>query len=292
QYIASLSPANLAALDTGCANPTPPLVVTCPLGGGVNTAILALWNGQAKLPNGTAIPAYPHANTIASAGSDGLNVLGYTFAAPQPTSLNTYLARLDYNLTSNSNHRLFVRGNLMNDRVLYAPQFPGEPASKVSHDNSKGIFVGYTAILNSAVINNFRYGFVRQGVSSDGQNPYSYASMWTISDPVSFARTTNVTVPVHQFADDVTWSHGKHTFQLGGNWRLTHNNRASDAQNYALASPHPTFFAPSGTIAGSGQDLDPGILTSAGYPLVTTDFGGSYDAAVSELAGVFGSISA
>jgi hypothetical protein len=290
--IASLTPANLAALDTNCAKPAPPLVVTCPLGSGVNPAVLALWNGQATLPNGKPIPAYPHPNTNISAGSDGLNVLGYTFAAPQPTDLNTYLARLDYNLTSNGNHRLFLRGGLMGDRLSYAPQFSSEPPSRISHDNSKGIFAGYTAILNSRLINNFRYGFVRQGVGDDGQNPYSYVSMWTLSDQVSFARTTKVNVPVHQFVDDLTWTRGKHTLQFGGNWRLIHNNRASDAQSFFSASPHPTFFAPSGTIAGSGQDLDPAILASSGYPLVSSSFGGSYDAAVSELTGTLGSVTA
>jgi len=81
-------------------------MVTCPLGGGVSPAILSLWNGQGALPNGKNIPAYPHANTAAAVGSDGLNVLGYSFAAPQPTDLNTHLVRFDDNVTANGNHRL------------------------------------------------------------------------------------------------------------------------------------------------------------------------------------------
>jgi hypothetical protein len=292
QYVAALSPANLAALDTGCANPTPPLVVTCPLGPGVNPAILNLWNGGATLPNGKAIPAYPHSNTSVATGSDGLNVLGFTFAAPEPQDLNTYLARIDYNITANGNHRLFVRGGLLDDHISYPPEFPGQPPASLSQNNSKGLFVGYTGILSTNVVENFRYGFIRQSVNQDGQNPYSYVSMWNLADQVSFARTTKVNVPVNQFVDDVTWIRGKHTLQFGGNWRIIHNNRLSDAQNYFSASPHPTFFAPNGTIANSGQDLDPSILASAGYPLVSNSFGGAYDGAVSELAGVLGSISA
>ena len=192
--------------------------------------------------------------------------------------------RMDFNATSNGNDRIFVRGNLMDDSISYAPQFPGEPPGKTGYDNSKGIFVGYTAIVSSHVVNNFRYGFVRQGVGTSGQNPYSYASMWNLADQVSFARTTKVNVPVQQFVDDVTWSRGKHTIQFGGNWRLIHNNRSSDAQNYFSASPHPTFFAPNGTIANSGQDLDPALLADQvnQYPLVSGAFGGSYDAAASE----------
>ena len=290
--IATLNPDAIAALDTGCANPTPPLVVTCPLGSGVSPAILALWNGQATLPNGQAIPAYPHANTNNSFGSDGLNILGYTFAAPAPTDLNTYLARLDYNITSSGTHRLFVRGDLMNDHSSQPAQFPGQPPASNSTNNSKGIFVGYNGSFSPNLLNSLRYGFIRQSVNSYGQNPYSYNGMWNLDDQVSFARTTLVNVPVHQIVDDLTSIKGRHTLQFGGNWRIIHNNRSSNAQNFFYGSPHPTFFAPDGTIAGSYQDLDPAILSDSGYPLVSGDFGGAYDAAITDVTGVLGSISA
>ncbi|HVN20392.1 MAG TPA: TonB-dependent receptor, partial [Dongiaceae bacterium] len=291
QMVASLTPANLAALDQGCSNPTPPLVVTCPLGSGVNPAVLALWNGQATLPNGTKVPAYPHPNTN-SGGGDGLNIQGYTFAAPQPNDQNTYLARIDYNLTANGNHRLFVRGNAMNDRFLWAPLFPGQSAPASWTDHSKGLFVGYTAVITPHVVNNFRYGYVRQSNGTQGQNPYSHFGMWGMSDQVSFWRTTDVTVPAHQFVDDLTWIRGKHTWQFGGNWRRITNNRLSDAQNYFSASPVPSNLAPYGAIAGSGLDLDPGSLASSGYPSVSSWFGGSYDGAVSDLTGIIGAMSA
>jgi hypothetical protein len=103
----------------------------------------------------------------------------------------------------------------MNDRMQYAPQFPGEPPSRVSHDNSKGIFAGFTSVLTPRIVNNFRYGFTRQSVGDDGQNPYSYVSMWNLADQVPFARATNVNVPLHQFVDDVSWGEGKHV----GVWR-------------------------------------------------------------------------
>lgn len=128
--IVSLPPAELTSLDS-CST-------TCPNGPGPSEAVLNLWNGTDSLPNGTSVPAYPLPNTNTSFGSDGLNILGYTFAAPQPASLNTYLAKLDYNLTQNGNHRIFLRGNLQNDRTLYAEQFPGEPPSQILTNNSKG----------------------------------------------------------------------------------------------------------------------------------------------------------
>ncbi len=277
-YVAALNQAQILATDcqTNCQN-----------GSGVNQAILALWNGQATLPNGNSIPAYPHSNTF---GGDGLNILGYTFAAPQPANQNTYLARVDYNLTRSQ--QLFVRGNLMGDRTQYAPQFPGQPPSSVYRNNSKGLFVGYTAAITSNLVNNLRYGLIREGVYNNGLNPFSHANFSGMSSQISFARTTLVNVPVHQIVDDVAWTHGKHTWQFGGNWRVVINNRQSDAQNYFSANTEPTNLAPAGFIAGSGQALDPDNLASSGYPLVGNGFGGSYDVSITDLTGVFGAMNA
>src|SRR5262249_50834961 len=154
-----------------------------------------------------------------SAFSDGFNILGYNFSAAQPQDLNTYLVKLDYNLTANGNHRLFLRGNLQNDRTLHPPNFPGEPPSFVTRDNSKGIAAGYTAVLTPSLINNFRYAFIRQGVSQSGSNPFSNVEFWDLTDQVSFVRSADINVPVNQIVDDVTWTRGKHTLQFGGNFR-------------------------------------------------------------------------
>src|SRR5262249_17535969 len=211
------------------------------------------------------------------------------FAAPQPTNLNTYLLKLDWNVTADAKHRIFVRGNLQSDRTEFAPQFPGQPPSHVQTSNNKGISAGYTALLSNTLINNFRYGFIRQGVSDSGRNPYSNVGFWNVSDQVSFQRTLNVNVPVHQLVDDISWTRGKHTLQFGGNWRIVNNNRLADEQNYLFGSMQPTWRLEGG-IAGTGQDLDPSI--SGDFPAVDPNFAFSYDAAVTNVAGVMGSISA
>lgn len=271
----TLPPSEIAAMDQGCTS--------CPNGAGVSQAVLNLWNGKAKLPNGTAIPAYPTPNTYTSFGSDGFNILGYTFAAPQPASLNTYLLKLDSNLTQNGNHRLFLRGDLQDDKTQMAAEFPGLPPSQVLTNNSKGIAAGYTAVLTPNLINNLRYGFVRQGLGQAGSNPYSYVGFWNMSDILSFARTVNVNVPVNQIADDLTWTRGVHTFQFGGNWRIINDNRFSNEQNFFYGSMHPTWLYDGG-IAGTGQSLDPGN--------VDPSFGYAYDAAITNVTGIIGSISA
>ena len=99
----ALSPAQIAAMDPNCLGNG-----TCPWGPGVDPNVLAVLN-QYPAPNGF------------SAG-DGLNTASYTWSAPDPASLNTYIARFDYMPT----HRnwLFARGNLQNDKSFSAPQFP------------------------------------------------------------------------------------------------------------------------------------------------------------------------
>jgi outer membrane receptor protein involved in Fe transport len=282
--LVTMQPADIQGIDQGCLSSG-----TCPNGNGVSHAILDQWAGGTTLPDGSPIPAFPASNTDSSGSADGFNILGYTFAAPQPTSQNTYLFKLDYNLTQNGNHRLFVRGNLQNDRELFAAQFPKQPPGEIMRNNSKGIAFGYTSVFNDRVINNLRYAFIRQGVETAGFNPSSNASFTNLSDQVSFQRTVNVNVPVNQLVDDVTWIHGKHNLQFGRNWRLVDNNRFSNEQNFLNPSTHPDWLA-FGGIANTGQDLDPSI--SAILPWVDPSFASSYDAAISDVTGVFGSISA
>lgn len=279
----SLSSDQLRGIDTGCLTSG-----TCPNGSGPSGAVLSLWTGGGTLVGGTAIPAYPLPNTQSSSGSDGMNIGGYTFAAPQPQDLNTLVLKLDWNVTRDGNHRIFVRGNLQDDQTREAAQFPGQPASQIVDGNNKGIAAGCTAVLSPRLINNARFAFVREGNETRGFNPYSYVGFWNMSDPISFARTTLVNVPVTQMVDDVTWTHGHHTVEFGGNWRLIHNNRQSDEQNFIYGSVHPTWLY-AGGIANTGQDLDPAI---GGYEPVDPEFAYSYDAAVSDLAGLVGSISA
>jgi Carboxypeptidase regulatory-like domain len=280
----TLQPADIKSIDQGCLSSG-----TCPNGNGPSQAVLTQWNGGATLPDGTAIPAFPLPNTDSASSADGLNILGYTFAAPQPTNQNTYLLKLDYKLTQNGNHSLFIRGDLQNDRELFAAEFPGEPPSQILRNNSKGIAVGYAAVLSNTLINNFHYAFIRQRLGTAGDNPYSNVSFTNLADQVSFLRTVNVNVPVNQFVEDVTWTRGKHTLQFGGNWRIIDNNRFSNEQNFLNGMTHPDWLE-FGGISNTGQDLDPSI--SSVLPSVDPSFGFSYDAAIADVTGILGSISA
>jgi hypothetical protein len=239
--------------------------------------------GQGVNPNMLPIlQSYPGPNTDNAINSDGLNLRGFTFAAPNPARQNTYIVKLDFRLTQNGNHSLFLRGNLQNDHHTQDPQFPGQPPHLVDTDNSKGIGVGYTANLGNNKVNVFRYGLVRQGSSSRGINQEHHITLRFFDNPLSFTRSLIVNVPVHTFSDDLTWIRGRHTVQLGGNWRFITNNRNSDFASFSTAFTNQ-FWLDNGGIAGSGSSLDPGAF---GFPAVDGNSQFGYDAGMMALAGI------
>ena len=276
--VAQLTPDQFASLDQGCGASG-----TCPLGPGANPNVANLNDA-----NPSAIFAlYPHPNTT-SAG-DGLNYLGYTFPAADPTKHDTYIVKLDYKLTANGNHALFVRGNLQNYHEKTPSQFPGQPASVFATNNSKGVAVGYTALLSNNFINSFRYAFVRQGVGQSGLSSDSYIHFRGLDDSQAFSHTTLTNVPVHNFVDDVSWTKGRHTIQFGANMRLVSNNRLSNAQNFTEGVTNLYWMSPS-FIANSGVSLDPSLDSS--FPLVDDSFTTSYGFSAMALAGIISEVSA
>jgi len=274
----TLSPSDLAALDPLCSG-----LGTCPLGPGADPAAEQVFQSY-PLPNNP------------SGGGDGLNIGAFTFSDPTPAKLDTYIAKLDYNLTSNGNHRLFLRGNLQNDHETGSDgsQFPGQPPNTIQTNNSKGLAAGYTAVLSPTLVNDFRYGYIRQGLGQSGLQTRPYIGFYVgIVPPTGETPTINVQVPVDNFVDDVTWTKGKHTLQFGTNLRIINNARQSDAQSFFTASTNATWLA-AGAISGTGTSLDPGApqFASLGFPAVSQAFGVSYDGAVSALTGMVPQVTA
>jgi len=264
--IETLSRQDLATMDPKCtANGT------CPLGPGANPAVMSLFQ------------QYPHPNSTAV--GDGLNFQGFTFPASTPGMLNTYVAKFDFNLTQNQH--VFARGGLVDDNNGFGPQFPGEPQSQTAVNNSKGLIVGYTATLRSNLINNFHYGYIRQGVGNDGLLTHNYIEFGNGPDPLNADTfTTNSNVPVHNIVDDLEWVRGKHTLGFGGNLRIITNNRASDANSFLFARSYDLWLNPTAFVAGAGRSLDPGKF---GFPAVDPSFQTGYDWPVIALVGLLDS---
>lgn len=130
----ALSPTQIKAMD--------------PLNIGVSPAILGV------------LSQYPAANENAG---DGSNILGYRFASNADSSYNTYITRLDSHLNSSGSETLFWRGETQNFNEPGLQQFPGSTPATTLLDDSKGSIVGLTSLLSPTLINDFHWGFIRQG---------------------------------------------------------------------------------------------------------------------------------
>lgn len=262
----TLTPANIATMDPNCsANGT------CPNGAGVDQAALA-YLSQLPLPNGNAL-------------GDGFNFGSYTFSSPSPQSLNAYIAKLDYNL--NAKQRIFVRGNLQYDRTINSEQFPGSQPNSARFDNSKGISAGHVWTVSDTVVNNLRYGFVRQGYGDRGTTNKDYITFSNVDTFTSSSGGTTypssiINVPTHNVVDDVTWVKGKHTLQAGVNYRAIFNNRVTDSTAYKYSNVTSNFLTV-GSIAGTGSSLDPGAFA---LPAVDASFKTAYNSAISDVTGL------
>ena len=162
----AVGPTQIAQMDPNCtANGT------CPNGPGVNAASLQVMN-SVPLPNSELV-------------GDGFNYLGYTFSAPTPNKLDTYIVKFDLNLNQSGTQRVFTRLGLQNDHAAGAPQFPGQDPSTVNTNNSKSILAGYSWTISPTKVNNFRYGFIRQGIGNNGISDQSFVILRGLDLPVA-----------------------------------------------------------------------------------------------------------
>src|SRR5215472_10205706 len=275
----TLSRAGLAALDPECSTPVKGFPGgTCPLGPGANPAVLSVFQSD-PLPN-------------SSLAGDGLNIETYTFSAANPGKIDTYIAKLDYHITGNGDHRLFIRGALQNDHSDDVPPFPGYPPFGFSTGNSKGISAGYTAVFHNNLINDFRYGLIRQG---GGYAPRSVPNPQLVGvgvdTPNEFTRRFIYVIPVHNWVDYLTWIKGRHTVQFGANVRRIDEVNQSSNNSFSGAGANSSWLN-LGAIAGTGSSLDPDApqFSSLGFPVVAPGFQPSYDGAVMNVTGILSQV--
>ncbi|MGD0733280.1 MAG: hypothetical protein ABR956_18590, partial [Terracidiphilus sp.] len=261
-----LSASQVTAIDSDCQTNVP-----C----GPNPNVIAYYQPLANAN------FYGFLNTV----GDGVNNAGYVFASPYPSTLNTSIAKLDYALSSNQH--IFFRGNLQKDTQAGIENLPGQPPTSSHIDNTKGLAVGHTWTPTPHIVNDARYGFIRQGYSTRGigSGTGDWVNFRFLAQPTGQAYsvppgapnlTTVVNVPVQNITDNFTWTKGTHTISLGGNWRGIQNNRGSDANSYSNASTNPYWL--------SNSPNDPCVL-GGNCPLVGSGFENSYEIAYDTLVG-------
>jgi len=172
----------------------------------------------------------PNDNTV----GDGLNTFGFRFNSPIHLNWNTYIGRVDYNLTQSGKHSLFWRGTLQNDKDNTDAQFPGQSPRLTDLSTNKGFAAGYNAAFTSNLVNVLRLGYTRVGFEQAGSSAASnehVVTFRTISDlfAASTARSLIQNIPTWNLVDDVSWSKGSHSLQFGGNMRWIRTNRTNFA---------------------------------------------------------------
>ncbi len=189
---------------------------------------------------------------------DGLNYSGYRFRAPVKLDNNAFVLKLDYHLDAVGKHTLFWRGSLQNLKNPQEPFLPGAPPETTLSDHSKGLALGYTAVLSPNKVNSFRWGFTRQ---SDGWvgNTNQETNLFLGLDQ-GYAYSRNFQIPLHNLTDDFSWTKGTHSFQFGGNFGFARDARLTYAHSFNFGLGTSNFMSPTG-LADTASPLDPTNFT-------------------------------
>ena len=228
---------------------------------------------------------------------DGFNYQGFVFAAPTRQTQNVYIARADYNVTQDGKQRLSLMGAMMDDSDDTCggcqPYFPGQAPQGQTVYHNKGLVAGYSAVIRPNLISNFHYGFVRESYGTIGN---SYQPWVSFNFTQSITRSQNFQRPMHNFSEDMSWVHGKHTLQFGGYLLFMRNPRLNYTSSFDSGSTNSSFTTTSG-FADKNSPLNPAqnpsgsgpcnIATGAGcYPGVDPSFAVSYDYPITDLLGI------
>lgn len=252
-----------------------------PLGIGANTAVLQYLN------------TFPKPNC--SNAGDGLNYSCFNFSAPISDTENVYISRLDYNITRDAKQRLSVTGALRNENFAQTPFLPGQPPSEDTVNYNKGIVVNLNSVLTNSLINNFRYGYVRQSFGQIGNSDQDWIFFRGLNDQTgAVTRSHSFARPVNTFADDLSWIHGKHTWQVGVQISRVRTPSNSTLTSFSDGSANASWTTLSGYAqkksplnpAYTCANSDPNSCAANGTPFVDPSFSNSYDFPLQALLGM------
>lgn len=178
---------------------------------------------------------------------DTLNTGGYRWNAPLPVEQGTHTARFDWAVTKDQKHSLSGRMNYQQDLFGQASLFPDTPGTdRWSHP--LGIAGSHTWLVSNSVTNRFTYGLTRLAFSDQGDSGENAITFRDIFSPVNFSRTFSRVNPTHNFANDLTWTKGSHTFQFGTNIRMIRNKRVNWTAAYDSAVTNFGFYETGGSM--------------------------------------------
>jgi hypothetical protein len=229
-----------------------------PKGIGIDPAMLDLTNHTGYLDK-----TFCTGNTVTNdpSAGDGLNYAGFVFRAPTSLDNDVAIVRLDYRLTSDGRHTLFLRGASQDLRNPGAPFLPGDIPESTTLDHSKGFVLGYISVLTPVLTNSFHWGFTRQSFGLVGNTDQQWNEFLGLDQGVTFSHSFQV--PLHNFVDDVSWTKGTHTFQFGTAIGIARDPRTSYLHSNTIGLGTTNWTSPIG-FAGTTSTLDP--ANTAGHP--------------------------
>ncbi len=197
--------------------------------------------------NQTALDALAQAATKYPANDvsigDGLNTGGFRFNSPTPIRLNSHVAKLDFNLTTNQT--AFLRVNVLHDHQTLPKWLPDSVSPQV-WNHPWGVAAGHTWTIGNRWVNNFRYGYTRQAFTQAGDSNGNDISFRFVFQPNGQQHTVQRVTPVQNITDDVSYIRGNHNIQFGTNVRLIKNNRISYVNAFDNAITNPSWYAGGG----------------------------------------------
>ncbi len=254
----ALSPQQITAMDSNSLGPHGP-----------DPAVLSYMSTY-PLPNDLTVSNY--------------NTAGYRFRAPTDTKKNWYIAKLDYNITADAKQRISISGALANESSAGAPFLPGTLPEQNNVDYNKGIIVGYSAVLSSSLVNNFRYGYVRESLGTLGDSNKTWNYLLAFDQGIT--RSSAFQRPVHNFTDDVSWIRGRHTWQVGLQFAFLRDQESNLNNSFSSGQANPDWLSNSGlSNPQNPSPLNPSNPAN-GYPQVDTGYVSNYDYSMTSLLGM------
>ena len=178
-------------------------------------------------------------------GIDGLNLVGYRFAAPVENQFNTYIGRMDFRATAN--HSLFGRLNVQDDAVLTAPQYPGLPPRNTREVASKGFALGWDSVLSPTMVNTFRYGLTQIKEDILGLQGDVQVTFRNIDPLNALTATSGRDIPTHTFVNDLSWVKGSHTWKFGANVRFSRIGTSNNSGSFHIPEANGSWVDGVGT---------------------------------------------
>ena len=227
--ITTLSPTQIAAIDQSHIGPS--------------AAVLSLFK------------QYPAGNDYTQ--GDGLNIIGFRFNSPAHNVQNTYITRFDWAVDNAGKHTVFFRGQLQDYWNNNSPEFPGQDPASVGLDNSKGIAIGYTAMVKPNLVSTLRYGLTRYGAETTGVLNGNYAYFRNISTLYPTSTDSARIIPAHTLSEDFAWVHGSHDIHFGAVARFISN------QSSSLGGTFSDAYGNASWMLNTGKELQPSDLASS-----------------------------